>query len=148
MFFHPATRNFIPGLVESIPISSVRAKLQNVAQFSQIFIGRLHILAICIVISIILQVNVILHYYLIGKALGIDIGWMNYFAIIPMSLMILMIPASINGIGIREQVFIFFFGSVGVSAVLSISLAWIAFGIALAQAGLGGIVFMIRKRVK
>jgi uncharacterized protein (TIRG00374 family) len=144
--FHPRGYDLIDRIVEYFPISSVQQKLKKIAGSLFIFSGKGKVLGLCILISILFQVVVVFHYWIIGKALGIDIYWMLYFTIIPVSILVLMIPASINGIGLREQVFIFLLGNVGVSTVLAVSLAWIAFVIVLLQAVLGGVVFAIRKR--
>jgi glycosyltransferase 2 family protein len=144
--FHPRGYYLIEKILKYIPFFSVRGKLEKIAGALRVFSGKEKVFGLCIIISILFQANVVFHYWVIGKALGIDIHWMLYFAIIPVSILILMIPASINGIGLREQVFIFLFGNIGVSTVLAVSLAWIAFGIALFQAVIGGVVFAIRKR--
>lgn len=144
--FHPKGCYLIEKILKYIPFSSVQVKLGKIAGALSIFSGKGKVLGLCIMISILFQANVVFHYWIIGKALGIDIHWMLYFAIIPVSILILMIPASINGIGLREQAFIFLFGNVGVSTALAVSLAWIAFGILLLQALTGGVVFAFRKR--
>ena len=65
-------------------------------------------------LSILLQTNVILHYFLIGKALNFNVSLANFFLIIPLAIFIMMLPISINGIGLRESVFVFFFSAFGV----------------------------------
>lgn len=97
-------------------------------------------------ISVIFQANVVLHYYLIGMALGIEVPLAVYFAVIPVSLFLMMAPISINGVGVREQVFVFMFGAFGVGAAQAISMAWIAFGMVLLQAVAGGVLFALHRK--
>jgi hypothetical protein len=148
LLFHSGGTRLLSRGVDGIPIARVRRKFHQIAESLRSFAGKGPVLAGCILISLLFQINVVLHYWLIGKALGIEVQWFIYFAYIPVSLLMLMIPASINGIGLREQVFIFLFGNAGVSPVLSVSLAWIAFAMVLIQAVLGGVVFAIRKRMR
>ncbi|MCV6585606.1 MAG: flippase-like domain-containing protein [Marinibacterium sp.] len=120
--------------------------LQKISETSAAFATQKGVIYRCIGISIVFQANVVLHYFLIGKALQIDLPLISYFAIIPVSLFVMMIPASVNGIGIREQIFIFLFGQFGVAAQLAVSLAWIALAMVLLQALVGGVLFAARRK--
>ncbi|MDP2925986.1 MAG: lysylphosphatidylglycerol synthase transmembrane domain-containing protein [Nanoarchaeota archaeon] len=62
--------------------------------------------------------------YIIGVALGIELSFIYYLAIFPISALISMLPISINGIGTREVVLISLFSLFGVPAakVFSMSL--------------------------
>lgn len=120
--------------------------VEKINETSMLFAARMRVIYGCIGISVIFQANVVLHYWLIGESLGIDLPLAVYFAIIPVSLFLMMIPASVNGIGIREQAFIFLFGQFGLAAELAVSLAWIAFAMVLLQAVVGGIVFALRRK--
>lgn len=68
-----------------------------------------------IIISIFLQVNVIIHFWFIGKALSLDVPLIDYFFLIPVQLFILMLP-SINGIGLREASSIALFNFYGINS--------------------------------
>ena len=96
-------------------------------------------------LSILLQTNVILHYFLIGKALNFNVSLANFFLIIPLAIFIMMLPISINGIGLRESVFVFFFSAFGVVKSQAIAFAWLAYGLVILQGLLGGIVYALRR---
>ena len=120
--------------------------MERINETSMAFAARMRVVYGCVGVSFVFQANVVLHYWLIGVALGIDLPLEIYFAIIPVSLFVMMIPASVNGIGIREQAFLYLFGQFGVAAELAVSLAWIAFAMVMVQAVAGGIVFALRRR--
>lgn len=128
------------------PLHKVRGIVAKITETSAIFSGRMGSVYGCILISIVFQSAVVLHFYLIAEALNFDVPVIYYFAIIPVSLFIMMVPISINGIGVREQAFIVLFGYFGVPASSAISLAWIALAFALAQAVVGGLVFALRRK--
>jgi uncharacterized protein (TIRG00374 family) len=119
--------------------------LDKIYRASEIFGNKKRVVLGCTLISIAFQIIVIIHYWLIGKALGLILPWYCYFAIIPVSIFVMMVPASINGIGVREQVFIYLFGSFGLTPTEAVSVAWIGFAMVLIQALVGGIVFVFRK---
>lgn len=145
ILFNPRLQKAIRYLLSFPFMSRILRIAQGIHHAAEAFRGNKQVIAWCVLISVLFQINVIFHYFLIGHALEIPVAWYYYFIIIPISLLILMIPASINGIGLREQVFVYFFAQFGVSAAYSISLAWIAFGMVLLQAILGGIVFAMRR---
>lgn len=110
------------------------------------FKGRSDVMLKAIGLSLLLQINVVIHCLIIAKALHIEVPIMAMFIIIPLSYLIMMVPISINGIGLRESVFVFFFGLYGVAQEQALAYAFISFGMIIAQGVLGGIVFMFRRR--
>jgi uncharacterized protein (TIRG00374 family) len=95
-------------------------------------------------ISLILQINVVIFHYFISLALGFEVPILYYFIIVPVALTILIVPFSINGIGLREGAFVFLLAGIGVSPSDAITLSLLSFFLLLTQAVIGGIVFAFR----
>ena len=108
------------------------------------FSGRRDLLVRAFGLSLLLQLNVIVHFIIVSRALGIDIPVLAMFTVIPLSIFVTMLPVSINGIGLREGVFVFFFSTYGIDAVEAIAFAWIALGFVMLQGVIGGILFAAR----
>ena len=96
-------------------------------------------------LSALLQLNVILHFWLIATAMGLGVGLLALFLIIPISLAVMTIPLSVNAVGIRENVFAFFLALYGVGPSGALAFAWIAFGLILLQGVIGGVVYALRR---
>ena len=96
--------------------------------------------------GVILQLNVIIHYYLIGLALGLSIPFIDYFFIISILLIVLSIPASINGLGVREGVLIKFFSFYKLTDAMAISFSFIDVIFNLILGVIGGIIYVMRKK--
>jgi len=111
-----------------------------------LFEGRSDVLLKAVGLSLLIQINVVIHCLIITKALQIDVPILAMFIIIPLSYLIMTAPISINGIGLREAVFVFFFGLYGVAPEQALAFAFISFGMIVAQGMVGGIVFMLRRR--
>ena len=111
-----------------------------------LFRGRGDVLIKALLLSFVLQFNVILHFIIVAYALGLDIPWIGMFVIIPLATLIMLVPVSINGLGVREAVFVFFFALYGINSEYAIAFAWVALGMVLTQGIIGGIVFMLRRR--
>ena len=119
-----------------------------VKKFSDAFVnfrGKNKALSISMALSLLLQINVIFHYYLISEAMGLEVPFIKFWVIIPIALFVQMIPVSINGIGIRENLYVFFLGLYGASAASAIAFSWIAYGMILLLGLFGGILYVFRK---
>lgn len=95
--------------------------------------------------AVLLQMNVILFYFLIGRALHLTIPLLDYFIFIPLVLLIQIIPITINGLGLREGAYIeiFKFYGIPVESAWSFSIIEVAFGLILGL--IGGAIYISRK---
>jgi len=145
VFFMPYTTR----ILKSIPDKGILAKIkQKILEFRGIvfkYKKKKQQLLKAFFWAFLLQVNVILHYFLIGKALHLNISLLDYFIFIPIVLLILIIPITINGLGLREGSYIEIFKFYGISAnvAFSFSLIDVVFGIILGI--VGGIIYVTRK---
>jgi uncharacterized protein (TIRG00374 family) len=98
-----------------------------------------------LILSFLLQANVVFYYYLISVALGFDVHIINFSLIIPLTVFVLMIPISVNGIGLRENVLFFFFSFFGIAKTQVIAFAWIEFSMLLLLGVIGGVIYVLRK---
>lgn len=132
-----------------LPGFSIFKKIVN--KFASAFTnlkGKNKALVISLILSLLLQINVIFHYYLISEAMGLNVPFIKFWIIIPIALFVQMIPLSVNGIGIRENLYVFFLGLYGVTAAQAIAFSWIAYGMILILGIFGGILYVFRKEGK
>ena len=99
------------------------------------------------ILAVLLQLNVILYYFLIGQALHLPIGLLDYFIFIPIVHLVQLIPISINGAGLREgayiQIFKFYRIPAYAASAWSFSIIEVAFGLLVGL--VGGAVYLARK---
>ncbi len=107
------------------------------------FRGRHRLLALSLAISLALQLNVVVFYYLIGRAMGFEIPLLMFFVIVPLATFIMLLPVSINGIGVREGAFVVLFGAAGagIASADAVAYAWLEYGIFLFHGILGGLLY-------
>jgi glycosyltransferase 2 family protein len=111
------------------------------------FQGKGLVLAKAFAWSLALQTLVVLNGWLLAKALHVPIALPAFFLIVPLAVFLMMVPVSINAIGVRENVWAFFFAAFGVAASKAVALAWLDYGLVLLQAVTGGVVYLLRSRV-
>jgi glycosyltransferase 2 family protein len=98
--------------------------------------------------SLLLQTLVVLNAWFLARALHVPIPLASFFLIVPLALFVMMLPISINAIGVRENVWAFFFTAFGVSAATGVALAWLDYGLVLLQALAGGMVYASRREAE
>ena len=96
--------------------------------------------------ALIVQALLILFYMCTARSLAVPFPLLAASIVVPISLAVQMVPVSINGFGVREAVFAFFFTSLGlnVSSALTLSLGSAALIMLFSLSG--GAVFMMRPR--
>lgn len=135
---------WLPAFIANLKIPFT-AKIKVIIEAFLAFQGHRTILFKALGLSLLLQANVIIHYYLIAKALTLPIPLWSFFLIIPLATLITMLPISVNGIGVRESVYVFFFTPFLIGEPQAIAFSWIAYGMVVLQGIIGGIVYALRK---
>ena len=83
--------------------------------------------------------------YVFAIGLGLPISIWDCLALVPATVLAMLIPISFAGWGLREAAMIVLFGYLGIAADVSLTLS-IAFGLALIVASLPGCVFWLMAR--
>jgi len=109
------------------------------------FRGKTDTLAKAFGLSLLLQGNVVLQYFVFAEALHFSISFLSFLLIIPLAIFVMLLPVSINGIGIRESVFVLFLSPWGIDKPEALALAWLAYGSYVIHGLLGGLVYACRK---
>jgi len=117
----------------------------RIYQVSSSFVGHHDVLLRGAFISFLLQTNVVVFYWLLAKSLSLSVPFTSFFIIVPIAVFVMMAPISINGIGLREAIFVYILGMWGVENELALAVAWLEFGTVIAVGAIGGIVFSIRR---
>jgi len=123
-------------------------KLSQIIDALSVFSGKTRLLWGTFALSVLLQINVVTFYFVIARSLGFEMPYTAFFIIVPVAIFAMMIPISINGIGIRESVFIFLLGIWGVDEASALAFAWIEFGLILCLGLIGGGIYMLRRGPK
>jgi len=99
-------------------------------------------------IAVIVQVLRVFVHYEVALALGIELPMKYYFLFIPFIAILIALPISINGIGVREGAGILFFGQVGVTQAEAFSMGFLAYLVGVAVSLVGGLLFVLRGQIR
>jgi hypothetical protein len=89
------------------------------------------LLGVVTLASIGVQVLRVLQAWCLGRGLGIDVPLSIYFAFIPIILLVMLLPVTVNGLGTSQVAFVLFFGIAGVPkpAAFALSVLFVALGV-------------------
>jgi uncharacterized protein (TIRG00374 family) len=96
--------------------------------------------------SIAVQVLRVLQTYCLGLALGLAVPLGVYFALVPIILLIVLMPITINGIGTTQAGFVWLFGRAGVAGAPAFALSVLFLAIAIVGNLPGAFLYVFRGR--
>ncbi|MFQ5576736.1 MAG: lysylphosphatidylglycerol synthase transmembrane domain-containing protein [Anaerolineae bacterium] len=81
----------------------------------------------------------------IGRALGASISAVHFLVFVPLASLVLILPISFAGLGVREGAYVYLFGQVGVPQEVALGLSLLVYVLGNAMPGLlGGVVYLWR----
>lgn len=144
LIFSARLYKLMDQLMRLIHLDKAAVKLEEAYNSFSLLRTIPRVLVIAFLASLLLQINVILFYYFIGVSLDLGVSFLYFAIIVPVALVVLLVPFSINGIGIREGIFVYLLTGLGVENKDAIALSWISFGLMLTQGIIGGVIFALR----
>lgn len=95
-------------------------------------------------ISFSFQLSVICIVYLLARSLHSHVPFIYFSAFVPLIGLMEVLPLSINGIGLRDAGYVFFFGWAGMTDIQTRSLALLFLAMSVCYSLLGGLVYLGR----
>jgi glycosyltransferase 2 family protein len=132
--------HFIPMAIKKI----IEKKTTQFLETFSLYRHNSKVLILTILWSLLLQLNVIFYFYVIGISLGIHVHFFYYCVAIPVIQVATLLPISISGIGVREVSFIALFNQFNVSSEHAFSLSILGFILAVVFNSIGGLFLLIK----
>ena len=95
--------------------------------------------------ALVVQITVVAFYLLTAEGLAVPLPIFLGAVLIPVSLVVQMAPVSINGFGVREAVFAFFFRRFGLPTDAAVALSLVSTGMVMGLSLVGGFFFLRRR---
>jgi uncharacterized protein (TIRG00374 family) len=142
--FHPALLPLAERVLARVGMGGLKPHLDELAMRLARFRGQRRLFLQLIAVALVVQVSRIFVHVLVARALGLSVPLPYFFLFVPLLAVIVSLPISLNGIGVREGAGVVLFGLVGVSRAHAFSLQFTTYLIAVAVSLLGGLVFLVR----
>ena len=101
-------------------------------------------LAGCFTGAVIVQAVLVLFYLAIARSMNIPIGFPELAVIVPISFIVQMIPLSVNGFGVREATFGFYFTRLGLPLESALLVSFMGAALIMLFSLSGGLVYLGR----
>jgi uncharacterized protein (TIRG00374 family) len=142
--FHPAVLEAIERLLSRIGLGRLKPALDQLSDRLAVFRGRRRMFMELFAIATGVQVMRIGVHVLVARALGLHVATAYFFLFVPLLAVIVSLPISLNGIGVREGAGILLFRLVGLDRGSAFLLQFTTYLVAVAVSLIGGIVFFVR----
>ncbi len=142
--FHPALLPAIERLLARVGLSGLKGPLDDLAARLGEYRRQRALIVQMLLLATIVQLSRIGVHVLVSRALGVRVALPYFFLFVPLLAVIVSLPISLNGIGVREGAGIVLFGLVGVDRTSAFSLQFTTYLVAVAVSLLGGLVFLAR----
>ena len=103
-------------------------------------------LATCFSGAIAVQGLLVLFYVAIARSMSIPVGFAELAVIVPVSFIVQMIPLSVNGFGVREATFGFYFTRLGLPLDAALAVSFVGAAMIVLFSLSGGLVLLARRR--
>jgi uncharacterized protein (TIRG00374 family) len=110
------------------------------------FRDRPGVLVACFAGAVVVQALLVGYHYFIAYSLHIPVSFWTLSMIVPISFIVQMIPVSVNGFGVREATFAFYFTRVGLPVHSAVLLSLTATGLMMVFSLSGAAIYIARPR--
>ncbi len=148
-FFILITRSrpfeFLLQVFDKLTILNIGERINKLIEAIHILKEKKEVFILVFILSILSQVAIVFLNYAVVLALDIKVDLIYLFLVVPVTFIITMLP-SINGVGVREYRFVFFFAAINVSSAAAISLSVMNLLIPMFISIWGGILFLTQRK--
>jgi len=137
IYFEGLARRFLPARLGDI-IGSLRQSMVAYRHRYGLLLGIWGL-------SLMVQLCRVLVYWAAGLAVGMAVPLGYYVCFQPIAAIIAALPVSVGGLGVRENVVVKLFGSVGAEANLSFAMSLLGYLAGILASLLGGVAFVFRR---
>ena len=99
----------------------------------------------CFAGAVAVQAVLVLFYLAIARSMDIPVGFGQLAVIVPISFLVQMAPVSVNGLGVREATFGFYFARLGLPLESALLVSFVGAALVLLVSLSGGVTYLVRE---
>jgi uncharacterized protein (TIRG00374 family) len=144
LFFRAGTARRLVAISPVARHDWSRQRFEVVQAAVQVYREKLASVWVAFGASLVLQSSAVLYFFFVAHALGIDLPLGPSFVIIPLCFLVQTVPISFNGWGVRESLFIVYFGQIGLSRDSALAFSLVGAGLNVLLSLSGAVVWAAR----
>ncbi|HVP14058.1 MAG TPA: lysylphosphatidylglycerol synthase transmembrane domain-containing protein [Terriglobales bacterium] len=141
---HPRLLPAVERVLSAVGLGAFRPALEDLAGRLRDFRDQRRLFVRLLAVAVVVQVCRIGVHVLVARALGLSVAVRYFFLFVPLLAVVVSLPISLNGIGVREGAGVVMFGLIGVGRASAFALQFTTYLVAVAVSLLGGLVFLVR----
>lgn len=144
LFFNRRTLNLLELVARKVSLWGLGQRLLRFYQALTLYRRQKGVLILVFFISIGYQLMIVIFSYLVGFALDLGISLRYFMLCVPVTVIISLVPISINGVGVRETGYVFLLSKIGHSSSEALTLSLLIYGLSVLASLVGGIFYLHR----
>jgi uncharacterized protein (TIRG00374 family) len=144
VFFRPGIARRLMEISRLSRLGWARKQFEIVQAAVHVYRARVGAVWAAFAASVGLQALVVLYYFNVARSLHIPLPLDAAFLIVPLCTLVQTVPVSFNGWGIRESVFILYFGQVGLPKESALAFSLLGAGLIVLMSLSGAVVWTSR----
>jgi len=145
LFFAPALLDLLLAPLKALGHPWVIERLGTLQETLARFRRRPSALAGALGGALLVQGVIVVFYTLTARSLSVPLPLVLAGVLVPVAIVVQMVPVSINGFGVREAVFSFFFARFGLSIEAAVAVSLLGTALIMLFSLGGGALFLLRK---
>jgi uncharacterized membrane protein YbhN (UPF0104 family) len=123
----------------------IRVRVDRLIDMLRGFRSQPAALAACFAGAILAQAVLVAFYLAIAYSLRIPISPLHLAVVVPVSFVVQLVPVSVNGFGVREATFTYYFGALNLPVESALVLSLLGAGLVLLFSLSGGLLYLARR---
>jgi uncharacterized protein (TIRG00374 family) len=146
MLFHGWIHRQISSFLKRRNLEHFEAKMELVYNGLNTLRGNRRSILVALFLSLLIQLITVVVVWIAALAINIDAPFRIFMIFVPLINLSIMVPLTINGIGLRESLFYLLFSQIGLPVETSVSLSLVTFSIYLLTAIPGLVIYSLYKK--
>jgi uncharacterized protein (TIRG00374 family) len=142
---NPRAYSMVDRLIAMSPLAGARMRAASLYEAVAQYRRHVRALAVTLCLSFVFQFVVVGVVFLNARALDLDVPLSALAVFVPLIALAGMIPVTVNGLGVREALYILLFGQLGAPTELAVSLALLFLAVTFVASLPGGLVYTFHR---
>ncbi|MEE8461312.1 MAG: lysylphosphatidylglycerol synthase transmembrane domain-containing protein, partial [Acidobacteriota bacterium] len=146
MLFHAWIHRKISSFLKKRNLEEIEASMELVYSGLNALRGNRRSIVLALLLSLLIQFLTVVMVWVAALAIDIDAPFRIFMIFVPLINLSIMVPLTINGIGLRESLFYLLFSQIGLPVETAVSLSLVTFCLYLLTAIPGLILYSLYKK--
>jgi hypothetical protein len=124
---------------------SIKRRITKTVDMFTAFRAQPRALLSCFAGAVLAQLVLVAFYAAVAKSLGIPIAFAHLAVVVPVSFVVQLLPVSVNGFGVREATFSYYFLALQLPLESALLLSLLGAGMVLLVSLSGGVLYVARR---